>query len=188
MTMRLTIGIDPGHGGAIATLADGEPDAFYDMPTWEGSDGVTRVDGAALAAIFRGAFVKHPGASFLAVVEDVSVGAGSQQADGTNVRRSMGSSSAFRFGKACGAAETIPQALGVAICYVRPQAWKKHFALTQPKGAEKISDSARKERSRQCALALFSSAAEPLKRKKDSGRAEALLMAQWAYETEQVAA
>jgi hypothetical protein len=186
MTFRITIGIDPGHTGALAVLADEVPAKFIDMPTCE-RNGVTRVDGAELSALLRGVMQMHPGAHCIAVVEDVQPGSGSV-ADGSEggKRRSMGSSSAFRFGKAAGVIDGVLGALGITQVPAKPQQWKKHYGLMRDK-ANPVPESQFKDRSRLLALQLYPNAAQSLARKKDGGRAEALLIARWAHETEQAA-
>ena len=67
--------------------------------------------------------------------------------------------------------------LSVPIIDVAPQRWKRHLGLT---GVEK-------DVARTLAIQRFPAAGEQLKRKKDIGRADALLVALWAYETEQAA-
>lgn len=71
MTLRLTIGVDPGLTGAIAALADGVPSVIHDMPTREvGKWG--EVDAGRLCALLRGLMTQHAGAWIEACVEKVS--------------------------------------------------------------------------------------------------------------------
>lgn len=56
----------------------------------------------------------------------------------------------------------------VAVYFVNPQAWKKHFGLRSDKD-ESIA----------CALKLYPSAFNMLARKKDHNRAEAILIGHW---------
>ncbi|MEG3193572.1 hypothetical protein SNE32_15145, partial [Lysobacter sp. D1-1-M9] len=62
MTLRLTLGCDPGQTGCVALLADGEPAGFIDMPTMPRAAGGHEVNAASLAAQLRDALQAHPGA------------------------------------------------------------------------------------------------------------------------------
>ena len=157
MTLRLTIGIDPGLSGAVAVLADGRYSEVFDMPTvGRGKAGRQTVNAAGLSNLIRSVRALHPGADVSAVVEDVAA------------RPGNGSASMFRFGHACGAVAGVLGALGVPVAYVTPGRWKRAYGLL---GAEK-------DASRGRAIDLFPAA--PLGRKRDHGRAEALLLAAWA--------
>jgi crossover junction endodeoxyribonuclease RuvC len=79
----------------------------------------------------------------------------------------QGISSAFRFGRACGAIDAVVAVCGVPIHYITPQRWKKYHGL---KGSDK-------EQSRAKALQLAPELSSVLERKKDHGRAEAALLA-----------
>jgi crossover junction endodeoxyribonuclease RuvC len=79
----------------------------------------------------------------------------------------QGISSAFRFGRACGALDAIVACCGVPVHYITPQRWKKYHGL---KGSDK-------EQSRAKALQLAPELSSVLERKKDHGRAEAALLA-----------
>ena len=164
-TMRLTLGIDPGQTGAIAILADGRCDGFIDMPTIPRRAGGFEVSGAQLAASLRGVLQKHRGAYVMAVLEQV------------NAMPKQGGSSGFRFGQSDGVVRGVLGALGIGFIEVPPQMWKRNLRLT---GLDK--DAARAE-----AIKRFPAAAELMKRKKDVGRADALLMALYAELTEKVA-
>ena len=78
----------------------------------------------------------------------------------------QGVASSFKFGVAYGGAVALADRLNSAWHMVSPQMWKKALALDSDK--QKSLDLARK---------LWPDA--PLKRQKDNGRAEALLMAYW---------
>jgi crossover junction endodeoxyribonuclease RuvC len=162
-TFRLTLGVDPGQSGAIAAIADGEPAGFIDMPVLTRKAGGQIVDGARLAAELRALIQRHPGAHITAAVEQVSAMPG------------QGVSSMFRFGQADGIVRGVLGALGIGLVEVQPVTWKKRMRLI---GADK--DAARTQ-----AIQRFPSLAAPLARKKDIGRADALLIALWACLTEQ---
>mgnify|MGYP001557458037 CR=1 FL=1 len=82
--------------------------------------------------------------------------------------RSMGVTSAFALGEGYGMLKGFCLSAGFRVLLPRPAAWKKHFGLI---GKDK-------DASRQLANQLFPSV--DLRLKKDHGRAEALLLAEWA--------
>lgn len=165
MTLHLILGIDPGQTGAVALLADGEPAGFIDMPTIPRRAGGEQIDAVTLGDRIREAIGQHPGANLYAVIEQV------------NALPKQGSASGFRFGQSDGMARGVIGALRVPLVEVPPGTWKKYLRLT---GAEK-------DAARAYALQRFPQLADDLRRKKDIGRADGLLIALWAYLTEQVA-
>lgn len=173
MTLRLTIGIDPGVKGAVAWLADGVPAGYLDMPRLA----CGRVDGKRLAGELRGVLQQHTGADVL-VVHELVCGFRGQSAG-----------LSFDFGQADGIVRGVVAALGLRWIEVRPQAWKKHYGLLEPrakKGEPKVPGPG-KDASRALVVRLFPNAALPYLRAKDDGRAEAVLLARWAEETEAAA-
>ncbi len=163
MTLRLTIGCDPGQSGCLALLADGEPAGFIDMPTMPRNAGGFEVNAAALAAKVRGLLQMHSGAHVMAAVEQVGSMPG------------QGLASTFRFGQSDGVLRGVLGALGIGYITVAPVKWKNHYGL---KGQAK-------DAARALAIRRFPSVAHELSRKKDCGRADALLIALWAASTEQ---
>lgn len=153
---RVTIGVDPGLSGALYTLVDGEPGRFLDMPTVEFGNS-REVDAAAVACWIRDVRKEHAGAWICAVMERVSA------------RPGDGGTSAFRFGEGSGALRGVFQTLGIPLERVVPAVWKRSLGLL---GTDK-------DAARQLALAVYPSEANALKRKKDDGRADALLIARW---------
>lgn len=81
-----------------------------------------------------------------------------------------GVSSAFRFGTAYGIWIGRLEALRIPFDYVSPQRWKK--AMFDVKPPDKAASITR-------ALRIYPQMADMLKRKKDHGRAEALLIAEY---------
>ena len=84
--------------------------------------------------------------------------------------------SMFTFGRCYGSILATLACAGIPVKLATPAYWKKHFKLNSDK-----------ERSRQLAIQLFP-AVTGLSRKKDDGRAEALLLARFYLETEKNAA
>lgn len=78
----------------------------------------------------------------------------------------QGVSSTFKFGVAFGGAMAVAERLEGETVFVSPRLWKKHMGLDSDK-----------DRSLEMARILWPTA--PLRRKKDNGRAEALLLAEW---------
>lgn len=161
MTMRLTFAVDPGLTGAITTLIDGEPGPYLDMPTVE-VDGWGEVDARAVVLFIREQRAAHPGAYVSACIEKV----GARPADG--------GTSAFRFGQTAGKLQAILEVLGIPATRAIPSQWKRHFGLLRTE----------KDAARLLAIARFPSAARFLARKKDNGRADALLMGLWHESTQ----
>jgi crossover junction endodeoxyribonuclease RuvC len=89
-------------------------------------------------------------------------------------RPKQGVASVFSFGRGVGRIEGVIAASELCVEYVTPQVWKKYFRL--PGGPTN------KELSRAKAIQLFPGAAG-LSLKKNSGRAEALLIARWFVDT-----
>jgi hypothetical protein len=82
--------------------------------------------------------------------------------------RSMGATSAFRFGMACGCLRGVLGAYSIKTVLVTPQSWKR--ALGFARGSDK-------EASRQMALDRFPCAASKLKFKNSHNLAESILIA-----------
>lgn len=152
----MILGIDVGISGAVAVLDGDKLVEVHDMPT------VThvvskrkrkRVDSKALHEILR--MYRYDAA----YIEKVSA------------RPNQGVSSMFAFGQATGIAEGVTAGLAEAMYFVRPQEWKKHYALGNDKDA-----------SRELAADRWPDMAHMFKRKKDDGRAEAALIGLWGYE------
>jgi len=81
--------------------------------------------------------------------------------------------SVFSFGRSLGVIEGFVAAHKMELHRVRPHAWKKHFGLV---GKDK-------DAARGLAIELYPSVADELSRKKDCGRADALLIAAYALAT-----
>lgn len=157
MAIRLTFGIDPGLTGAVVTLLDGVAGPMIDMPTQRVGDW-DEIDARALALFIREQRAAHPGAYVSACIEKV----GAMPGDG--------GTSAFRFGETSGAIKAVLSVLGIPCTRAIPAVWKRQFALI---GKEK-------DAARQLAIQRFPEAAHMLTRKKDNGRADALLIALYA--------
>ena len=154
--MRI-LGIDPGVSGALALLVNNQFDDCSDMPTMlRGKTSKKQmVNAAELAKLVR---VMQPDAAVIELVNAMPRTGSSQ---------GMGAASAFNFGESAGIVRGVIGALGIEAHYVTPQTWKRRAGLI---GGDK-------EASRARAILLCPNA--PLGRKKDSGRAEAILIARF---------
>ncbi len=171
MTMRLTFGIDPGLTGAVATLIDGEPGPILDMPTFDNGT-ANEVDAMLLGEFMRELRRSHPGAYHSACVEKVRA-MPNKQVPG-KAPRTMGAQSSFNFGDGFGQVKAVLRVLGMDPVLVEAQSWKRRMGLL---GTEK-------DDARLLAIRRFPSAEPLLRRKKDSGRADALLIALWHENTQ----
>lgn len=153
------IGIDPGLSGAVAFVSDleGFVNRVHDTPTLlvEGDKVRRKPDTTAMAALLRP--YSH-GTKTLVVLESV------------HSMPKQGVASSFTFGEGLGVWKGIIAAFGFPLELPSPQRWKK--ALLADQGKEK-------DASRFKAMQIFPELAEQLSRKKDDGRAEALLMAEY---------
>src|SRR5258708_3687822 len=153
----ICIGIDPGLSGAVIAINEnGELEAFEDTPTitlTTGKKSRTNYSPSEMAASLR----QYKDKSHHVFLESVHSMPGE------------GVSSVFNFGKGFGIWIGILAALEMSYTLVIPQAWKK--SIMQGKGD--------KDASRLRALELFPNLLSILSRKKDHGRAEALLLAEF---------
>lgn len=149
------IGIDPGASGAIAlvTLEPVYDIAVADMPVHE-INGKRRIDLHALVRL-----VKDWRAGAHAIVENV----GAMPGQAPNAM--------FTFGFAAGAAQTAVVAAEIPFTLVTPVVWKRVYGLAG--GREN------KDQGRQLASRMFPTHAHLWARKKDDGRAEAVLLAHY---------
>ena len=152
-----SVGVDPGNTGAIALLSGADID-IWDMPVMKTKDGKNTLDLYRLAAMIR-------------LINKISL-QGDVYIEKVHSMPSQGVSSTFKFGYSYGAVcGQVTSTFGRFID-VTPQKWKKHFNLI---GEDK-------DASRLLALELFPKAANKLKRKKDHGRADALLIAKYGLD------
>jgi crossover junction endodeoxyribonuclease RuvC len=162
-------GIDPGLSGAIAVL-DSETKAisFVDTPVVEvrvGKKMKHQQDAYAISSLLRSLC---SGKDVMVTIEKVNAMPGS---DGEGGRQSMGATSAFNFGVGFGMWLGILAALEIPHQQVHPRTWKSFMMPDMGK---------EKDGSRVKAMQLYPQSAKDLTRKKDHGRADALLMAAWA--------
>ena len=85
----------------------------------------------------------------------------------------QGVTSMFNFGQSFGILKGICSAMQLPVYYVRPAKWKKYFNLIN----------SQKDASRTRAIEIFPYYSSHLSRKKDSNKADAILIASFFYET-----
>ena len=159
--MRI-IGIDPGLSGGIAVLDDLKIYDIFDMPIMsEGKKNKNQLNSAQLVNIINEHVLKNE--DTFVIVEQVSAMPG------------QGVTSMFNFGQTFGSIKGICAALKLPIFYVRPAKWKKHFEL--------INSS--KDASRTKVIEIFPYISSQLSRKKDSNKADAILIASFYNNTYQ---
>ena len=134
--------------------------AVEDMPTIA-VHGKPRINAPVLARLLQ----SH-GPPGCVIIEAVSA---MPAVSGTNgKRRGMGATSSFNFGYGAGLLEGVCAALGFPIELISPATWKRLAAVPRDKGAARL-----------LATRTWPDAAELFKRVRDSGRAEAALLARW---------
>tara|TARA_B100000073_G_scaffold245125_1_gene205635 strand:- start:264 stop:755 length:492 start_codon:yes stop_codon:yes gene_type:complete len=158
----LIIGIDPGISGAVCFFEDGKILDVIEMPTMsEGKKNKKQVNGNQLFNEIRTRLHEINQEHVSVVVEHVSAMPG------------QGVTSMFNFGQSFGVIKGICSAMQLPIHFVRPTKWKKYFNLIKTS----------KDASRSRAIELFPKVSEKLKRKKDSNKADAILIASYYYNT-----
>ena len=157
----IIIGIDPGVSGAICVLKEGKILEVYEMPTMiDGKKNKRQVNGAEVTNIF----LKELNNKYKAkvVVEHVTAMPG------------QGVTSMFNFGQSFGVLKGICAALKLPIYFVRPVKWKKHFNLIKTN----------KDASRTKVIEIFPYISSKISRKKDSNKADSILIAKYFEETQ----
>ena len=158
--MRI-IGIDPGLSGAIAVLENNKVLNIFDMPVMsEGKKNKRQLNSALLVALIKENIENSKEVSV--VVEQV------------NAMPGQGVTSMFNFGQSFGVIKGICAALSLPIYFVRPSKWKKHFNLIKTN----------KDASRTKVIEVYPEISSKLHRKKDSNRADAILIALYFNDTQ----
>ena len=157
--MRI-IGIDPGLSGGIAVLDDLKIYDIFDMPIMsEGKKNKNQLNSAQLVNIINEHVLKNE--DTFVIVEQVSAMPG------------QGVTSMFNFGQSFGILKGICTAMQLPMYFVRPAKWKKYFNLLNSE----------KDASRTRAIEIFPYFSSQLSRKKDSNKADAILIASFYHET-----
>ena len=158
----LIIGIDPGVSGSICFFEDGKILDVIEMPTMnEGKKNKKQVNGAQIFNEITKRIDDNSENNIRVVIEHVTAMPG------------QGVTSMFNFGQSFGILKGICSAMQLPIYFVRPAKWKKYFNLINSE----------KDASRTRAIEIFPYFSSYLSRKKDSNKADAILIASFYYET-----
>ena len=159
----LIIGIDPGISGSICFFNDGKILEVIEMPVMtEGKKNKKQVNGAQIYNEFLKR-INNKDDEIRVVIEQVSAMPG------------QGVTSMFNFGQSYGILKGICSAMQLPMFFVRPAKWKKYFNLIN----------SQKDASRTRAIERFPYISTQLSKKKDSNKADAILIASFYYETHQ---
>ena len=157
----LIIAIDPGISGSICFFEDGKILEVLEMPTMiEGKKSKRQVNGAQI----YNEILKRIGGSekqTRVIIEQVSAMPG------------QGVTSMFNFGQSYGILKGICSAMQLPMFFVRPAKWKRYFNLIN----------SQKDASRTKAIEIFPYFSSQLSKKKDSNKADAILIASFYHET-----
>ena len=159
----LIIGIDPGISGSICFFEDGKIIEVIEMPVMtEGKKNKKQVNGAQIYNEFLKR-INYKNDDIRVVIEQVSAMPG------------QGVTSMFNFGQSFGILKGICSAMQLPMFFVRPAKWKKYFNLIN----------SQKDASRTRVIEIFPYFSTQLSKKKDSNKADAILIASFYYETHQ---
>ena len=158
----LIIGIDPGISGSICFFEDGKIIEVIEMPTMiDGKKNKKQVNGSQIYNEFSKRINKNQNQSIRVIVEQVSAMPG------------QGVTSMFNFGQSFGILKGICSAMQLSMFFIRPAKWKKYFGLIKTK----------KDASRTKVIEIFPNISSQLSRKKDSNKADAVLISSFFYNT-----
>ena len=156
----IVIGIDPGLSGAIAILEGKKVLSLHEMPVMsEGKKNKRQLNSAQLVNIIKEKIDKI--VDIVVVVEQV------------NAMPGQGVTSMFNFGQSFGILKGLCSAMQIPMYFVRPAKWKKYFNLINSE----------KDASRTRAIEIFPYFSSQLSKKKDCNKADAILIANFYYET-----
>ena len=158
----LIIGIDPGITGSICFFKDGKIIDVVEMPNMaEGKKNKRQVNGAQIYNEITSRIKNIEKKDIKVVIEQVSAMPG------------QGVTSMFNFGQSFGVLKGMCSAMQLPMYFVRPAKWKKYFNLINSE----------KDASRTKAIEIFPHFSAQLSRKKDSNKADAILISSFFYET-----
>jgi len=159
----IIFGIDPGVSGAISVLEDKKIIEVFDMPTMiDGKKNKKQVNGSQVTNIIKERLNNDKEKEVVVVVEHV------------NAMPGQGVTSMFNFGQSFGVIKGVCSALSLPIYFVRPTKWKKYFNLIKTN----------KDASRTKVIEVYPHISSKLSRKKDSNKADAILIARYFNDTQ----
>ena len=154
----MILSIDPGLTGAIALLSDAHTvKQIWDMPVMAANQGKGNIVNPYLLADI--------------VKEAQESGANKAYIEAVHAMPSQGVSSSFKFGSTFGVLQGVVATVGLSMHFVTPQRWKKYHGLI---GRDK-------DAARTLAIQQFPEQTQNLKRKKDGGRADAIMIGQYGW-------
>jgi len=160
----LIIGIDPGISGAICFFENGEVKEILDMPNMaEGKKNKKQINGPQIYNEISKRIINISKKEVVVVIEQVAAMPG------------QGVTSMFNFGQSFGVLKGICSAMQLSMHFVRPAKWKKYFNLINTE----------KDSSRTKVIEIFPYISSQLSRKKDSNKADAILIASFYNNTYQ---
>ena len=158
----LIIGIDPGISGSICFFENGKILDVVEMPTMtEGKKNKRQANGSQIYNEIIKRINKTEKQNIRVIIEQVSAMPG------------QGVTSMFNFGQSFGILKGICSAMQLSMYFIRPTKWKKYFGLINSE----------KDASRTKAIEMFPYFSPHLSKKKDSNKADAILIASFYYET-----
>jgi len=158
----LIIGIDPGISGAICFFENGQVKEIINMPVMaDGKKNKRQINGPQTYNEILRRIKDYPKKDITVVIEQVSAMPG------------QGVTSMFNFGQSFGVLKGICSAMQLSMFFIRPAKWKKYFGLIKTE----------KDASRTKVIEIFPYISSELSRKKDSNKADAVLIASFFYNT-----
>ena len=158
----LIIGIDPGLSGSICFFENGKILEVFEMPTMtDGKKNKRQVNGSQIYNEILKRIDVNDKQNIRVIIEQVSAMPG------------QGVTSMFNFGQSFGILKGICSAMQLPMYFIRPAKWKKYFGLINSE----------KDASRTKVIEMFPSFSSHLSKKKDSNKADAILIACFYYET-----
>lgn len=158
----LIIGIDPGISGAICFFENGQVKEIINMPVMaDGKKNKRQINGPQTYNEILKRINSYPKKDITVVIEQVSAMPG------------QGVTSMFNFGQSVGVIKGICSAMQLSMFFIRPAKWKKYFGLIKTE----------KDASRTKVIEIFPYISSELSRKKDSNKADAILIASFFYNT-----
>ena len=156
------IGIDPGISGSICFFKDGVIEDVIEMPIMnEGKKNKKQVNGSQIFNEISEKIKSIDKKDLKVIIEQVSAMPG------------QGVTSMFNFGQSFGILKGLCSAMQLPTYFVRPARWKKYYNLINSE----------KDASRTRAIEIFPYFSSNLSKKKDSNKADAILIASFFHET-----
>ncbi len=157
----LIIGIDPGISGSICFFENGRILEVVEMPTMtDGKKNKRQVNGSQIYNEISKKINNNEKDDVRVVIEQVAAMPG------------QGVTSMFNFGQSFGILKGICSAMQLPMYFVRPAKWKKYFGLINSE----------KDASRTRAIEMFPYFSSQLSKKKDTNKADAILIASFYHE------